>query len=205
MNTSRKCLVLAALAALLVPATANAQFRQFGGSPPFGYGYGFGSPYGYGGLYGSPYGYGMAPYGYGMQYGGYPYYGGSYVAPVVLSVSTASVAASTPPRMRPVAYPAIPYRDMAEATPAVAAPGGTQARIDIRVPTESAEVWCEGVRMTQTGVERHFVTPALEPGSVYTMEIRVRWNDANGKPQSRTDRIEVRAGASQAVNFQAAR
>jgi uncharacterized protein (TIGR03000 family) len=220
MKTLRKCLVLSALGALLVPATAHAQFRFFGGSSPNGFGspYGFGSAYGYGWPYGFgsangygwPYGYSMSPYGYGTQYGGYPYYGGTYstgqqsfysgayVQPVVYSVSTASIAASSPPRMRPVAYPAVPYR----ATPAATPVQETQARIDVRVPTESAEVWFEGVRMTQTGMERHFVTPALEPGFVYTMEIRAHWNDANGKQQSRTERIDVRAGASQAVDFQ---
>ena len=70
---------------------------------------------------------------------------------------------------------------------------------------ENAEVWFEGVRMTQTGLERHFVTPALEPGSPYTMEVRVRWNDTSGKQQSRTERIDVRAGGFQTVDFQSVR
>jgi uncharacterized protein (TIGR03000 family) len=198
MKTLCKCLVLSALGALLVPATAHAQFGYFGGSP-YGYSsYGFGSPYGYSM---NPYG-----YGYGTPYGGFPsygyvsgpqyYYSGAYVPPIVYSVSTASVTAANP-RIRPAVYPAIRFR----ATPVE----GTQAHIDVRVPAESAEVWVEGVLMKQTGMERHFVTPALEPGSVYTMEIRARWNDASGKQQSRTERIEVRAGALQAVDFQAVR
>jgi len=196
MKTMCKCLFLSALGALLIPATAHAQFGFFGGSP---YGY---SSYGYG----SPYGYGN-PYGYGMPYGGYPYYGGyvtgpqyyysgAYVPPIFYSVSTASVAAANP-RMRLAAYPAIPFR----ATPVE----GTQARIDVRVPTESAEVWLEGVLMKQTGLQRHFVTPELESGSAYTMEIRVRWNDAGGKQQTRAERIDVRAGGLQAVDFQIVR
>jgi uncharacterized protein (TIGR03000 family) len=202
MKTLSKCLILSALGALFVPATAHAQFGFFGG-PSYGY---YSNPYGYGSPYG--YGYSTNPYGYGMQYGGYPsygggyvtgpqyYYSGGYVPPIVYSVSTASVTAANP-RIRPAAYPAIPFR----ATPVE----GTQARIDVRVPTESAEVWFEGVLMKQTGMDRHFVTPDLESGSVYTMEIRVRWNDAGGKQQNRTERIEVRAGALQAVDFQTVR
>jgi uncharacterized protein (TIGR03000 family) len=194
MKTLYKCLVLSTLGALLVPATAHAQFGFFGGSS-----YGYGSPYGYSM---NPYG-----YGYGIPYGGYPsyggyvtgpqyYYSGGYVPPIVYSVSTASVTAANP-RVRPAVYPAIPFR----ATPVE----GMQARIDVRVPAEGAEVWFEGVLMKQTGMERHFVTPELEPGSVYTMEIRVRWNDAGGKQQTRTERIDVRAGALQAVDFQVVR
>ncbi len=181
MRTWCQSLALSAVVALLIPGAVHAQF--FGGGYPYG-GYG-----GWGG-YGMPYG------GYGTPYGGYggwaPYfYGGSYVTPVILTYSTP--AAEVAPRMRPTLWPAIPYRD----TPAQ----GSTAMIDVRVPSPGAEVWFDGVRMQQSGSDRHFVTPPLDPGATYTFEVRASWNDPSGKTQTRTRQVEVRAGGQQTIDF----
>jgi uncharacterized protein (TIGR03000 family) len=188
MKTICRCLVLAALGILLVPAAAHAQFGFFGGSP---FGVGFGGYGGYGGLggYGYPYGgYG----GYGSPYGGYGgvnYFSRISIVPVLYTASTATA----PPRMRATEYPAIPYRDTAV--------DAARAYIDVRLPAAGADVWIDGVRMQQTGIDRRFITPTLDPGSTYTMEIRASWPGAGGKQQTRTQRIDVRAGGQQSVAF----
>jgi uncharacterized protein (TIGR03000 family) len=196
MNTLRSSLALAALTALLAPATAHAQFGLypwggygFGGFSPYGYGYGGYSPYGYGG-----WGY---PWGGGFVTGPRYFYSGAYIPPVVAystpAVGYVAETASTPPRMRPTVNPAIPYRDEAV--------GDSRAHLDVRVPTASAELWFDGVRMQQSGLDRSFVTPPLQPGSAYTFELRVSWLDAAGKQQTRTRRVDVRAGEQQSVDF----
>jgi uncharacterized protein (TIGR03000 family) len=201
MKTFSRCLVLAALGTLLVPAAAHAQFGFFGGSP-FGVGFGgyggyggfgsYGSPYGGYGGYGYPYG-GYGGYGgYGYPYGGYGgvnYFSRISIVPVLYTASTATA----PPRMRPTEYPAIPYRDTAV--------DAARAYIDVRLPAAGADVWIDGVRMQQTGIDRRFITPTLDPASTYTMEIRASWPGAGGKQQTRTQRIDVRAGGQQSVAF----
>src|SRR5438270_839408 len=158
MKTLFGCFAVAALAATF-PTSAHAQFGFFGG-PSFGSPVGFGAPYG-------GYSYGGWPYG---GYGGYPYFSGTVITPVIYSVST---PAYDPPRIRPALWPAIPYRPAAIATVE-----GSQASIDVRVPDASTQIWIDGTLMRQSGIERHFITPALEPGSVYTMEVRASWTDA---------------------------
>jgi uncharacterized protein (TIGR03000 family) len=202
MKTLSKCLILAALGMLLVPAAARAQVVLFGGAPG---GVGFGGYSSWNGYGGSPYGYGMNTYGYGSAYGGYgygspyggygygagyiPYYSATYIVPVISTASTATA----PARMRSEIYPAIAYRD----TPSEM----TQAYIDVRLPAADAAVWIDGMRMKQTGTDRRFITPALDPGSTYTLEIRASWPGANGKQETRAQRIDVRAGGQQSVAF----
>jgi uncharacterized protein (TIGR03000 family) len=202
MSRLSRFLIVAVLGIALMPTAANAQFFGFG--YPFG-GYGFGGPYGgYGGFGGLPYG--------GAWPGGWPYigmangYGGGWGAyPASYTVTTPVVIiASTPastyrrdvpvePRVRPAVWPAIPYR----AAPRTDA----RAELDLRVPAESAEVSLNGVPMRQqSGINRRFVTPVLEPGT-YTFDVRVSWRDANGKEVTRTRQVEVRPGEKETIDF----
>jgi uncharacterized protein (TIGR03000 family) len=66
------------------------------------------------------------------------------------------------------------------------------ALIDLRVPPD-AEVLFQGVRMTQTGPVRRFISPALTPGQDYSYDVRVSWAE-NGRRLSQDRRIVVRAG-----------
>ncbi len=73
--------------------------------------------------------------------------------------------------------------------------------IGVRVP-ESATIWFDGDKTTQTGTFREFVSPPLEPGQKFTYEIKASWLD-NGKEVNRTRKIDVYAGDRMMVNFMA--
>jgi uncharacterized protein (TIGR03000 family) len=199
--------MLALVATALVPAAAHAQ--SFGG---VGYGR-WGNPYGAWGGYGGwgggyPYGGWGGGYPYGGGYGGYPYGGWGYppssttIAPIVYSVT--GNTGDLPARARPALWPAIPYRDREGSITPASTTSSTQAQIDVRVPTASAEVFFDGVEMKQGGTDRHFVTPALDAGSTYTFEIRARWRDAGGKEVTRTRSLDLRAGDTRSVDFTSA-
>lgn len=47
--------------------------------------------------------------------------------------------------------------------------------ISVRVPQPAAEVFVDGVRMTQTGTDRLFESPPLEAGQTYQYEVTARW------------------------------
>jgi uncharacterized protein (TIGR03000 family) len=71
--------------------------------------------------------------------------------------------------------------------------------IGVRVP-ESATIWFDGEKTTQTGTFREFMSPPLEPGQKFTYEIKATWVDG-GKEVSRTRKIDVFAGDRMMVNF----
>ena len=73
------------------------------------------------------------------------------------------------------------------------------APINVRVPA-NAEVWFDGTRTSQTGSQRSFVSPPIQPGRDYVYEIRARWVQA-GRPVEETRRIIVRAGDRDNLNF----
>lgn len=200
MSRLSRYLVIAVLGIALLPTAARAQFvalplSGFGNS-----GWPFFGNYGYPGFGGLGYGFGGNPYYTGLAngMGGWGYYPPSFtfVTPVVYSVTTPASGyqreVPVEPRMRPAVWPAIPYRE--------APRSDARARLDVRVPSESAQVSLNGVTMTQTGIDRHYVTPPLEPGS-YTFDVRVSWRDASGKEMMRTRQVEVRPGENQSVDF----
>lgn len=77
--------------------------------------------------------------------------------------------------------------------------GPDVARIDVRVPTD-AEVWIEGAATTQTGPERHFVSPPLLRGRRYAYQLRARWTE-DGQPVEQTEDLVVRAGDHASARF----
>jgi uncharacterized protein (TIGR03000 family) len=66
------------------------------------------------------------------------------------------------------------------------------ATIEMHVPG-SARVWVEGKLTSQTGPDRVFESPTLTPGSDYSYDIRVQWNE-NGKSVERQRKVKFRAG-----------
>jgi uncharacterized protein (TIGR03000 family) len=79
------------------------------------------------------------------------------------------------------------------------AEGDSAVRLELAVPN-TAEVWVEGVLTKQTGRERQFVSPPLEPGVEYTYNVRARWSQ-DRRSIDRTHLVPVRAGDVVRVDF----
>jgi uncharacterized protein (TIGR03000 family) len=69
-----------------------------------------------------------------------------------------------------------------------------RAHIWLRVPAD-AEVWFEGAKTKQTGTLRHFFSPPLAAGKIYSYQVQVRWSK-DGTPVERKQQIDVHAGDS---------
>src|SRR5262245_752664 len=63
------------------------------------------------------------------------------------------------------------------------------ALITLAVPAE-AKVFFGGDTTTQTGRERVYTSPYLEPGKTYHYNVLVRW-EVNGKVAERTRKVKV--------------
>jgi uncharacterized protein (TIGR03000 family) len=73
------------------------------------------------------------------------------------------------------------------------------ANIDMTVPAD-ASVWIEGQATNLQGVERHFVSPALEAGAHYSYTIRVQWTEGS-KTVERSRRIRFESGDQIRINL----
>jgi uncharacterized protein (TIGR03000 family) len=91
-------------------------------------------------------------------------------------------------------YPATDRRSYYPATTAA-----LPAIIDLAVP-EGAQVWFNDRATAQTGTERRFMTPPLNPDNNYHYQVRVLWTE-DGKPVERTRYINVIAGQVRTVSF----
>src|SRR5262249_40372223 len=76
--------------------------------------------------------------------------------------------------------------------PAVAWAGDSAVQITVHVPA-GARLWFDGHETTQTGAERVFASPPLEPGRDFAYDVRAQWRDGE-KMVERTRRLAVRAG-----------
>jgi uncharacterized protein (TIGR03000 family) len=85
-----------------------------------------------------------------------------------------------------------------EESPAPPNEEGT-CKVTVLVPAD-AELDFNGTQMSQTGTERVFVTPPLEPGSNYRYTIRARWTE-DGKPVEQTRKVGVKPGGEVRVDF----
>jgi uncharacterized protein (TIGR03000 family) len=79
------------------------------------------------------------------------------------------------------------------------AQGEAPAKVTVMVPVD-AEVYFDGSPTTETGSERVFETPPLQPGTKYAYHIRAAWN-AGGDTTSQTRKVEVQAGAKVTIDF----
>lgn len=87
-----------------------------------------------------------------------------------------------------------------DSTPLPPPKESTAFRVTIRVPTADAEVWVNKDYQTkQTGLERVFETPPLEPGK-YRYQVIARWKeDGTGRAESRE--VVAKPGDSVLVDF----
>jgi uncharacterized protein (TIGR03000 family) len=74
-----------------------------------------------------------------------------------------------------------------------------EARFTIHCP-DDAEVLLEGQKMQQTGCERTFISPPLEPETDYEYTIRARWKDGD-RVVEQEKKVILHAGAAFIVRF----
>ncbi len=210
---SRAALGIAAVALLLTPTAARAQFLffPFGGGNMYGYNYPgllyarpvfpnmmrYSSPPPSAAPYVSPYAYNPLLYNAAFAPGSPGY------ASMVLPLP--GYVASIPPRRRTTVEPALAVNPAAGGVRQAdydADAGDSRARIEVVVPTANAEVVMEGKTMGQSGKVREYFSPPLEAGSRYVYDVTVRWRDSEGE-HSQTRRVRVSAGARERVDFTA--
>jgi uncharacterized protein (TIGR03000 family) len=119
--------------------------------------------------------------------GSLPYAAAMYVPASYAATAVASL--TPPPRLRQANYPP----NLVGNASLSSGLGIRRAEVDVRLPSAKAEIWFDGVKMTQTGKTRHFYTPRLEPASRYTYSVRARWEE-NGKTREVRRDIFLRAG-----------
>jgi uncharacterized protein (TIGR03000 family) len=85
----------------------------------------------------------------------------------------------------------------AEAPAPEAAPA--PARVTVIVSPD-ADVFFDGTPTSETGAQRVFSTPPLNPGENYSYEIEAQWS-ANGQSFDRTRKVKITAGADVTVDF----
>jgi len=108
---------------------------------------------------------------------------------VVLALGVAVLGQTTPqeqPKTEPAAKAAEPPKNL-----------GT---VVLQVPA-SATVWFGEQKMTQTGTERTYQSPPLEPGKTYSYTIKVSWPTAAGKDYTAQQDVTVRANQTSRVDF----
>jgi uncharacterized protein (TIGR03000 family) len=81
-------------------------------------------------------------------------------------------------------------------------PSDNVALVDVHLPSD-ANLWFEGVRMTQGGTTRRFVSPPLVRGQGYTYEVRASWTE-NGQEVARDRTVRVQAGERVDVDLRSA-
>ena len=198
----RKTILIFSLAGLTVMAGASDAFAQRRGyDGGWGYAPGISMGAGRGGAY-LPYGYSSigvgrggaySPYGYNFSrsYGPYyPSYGYSYApnyydaAPRYYSEPAYVVPAT---QIRPAYYQA---------------PTAAQQSVSVTVlvPDANAQVWFEDGLTSQTGTQRMFHSPPLEPNRTFTYTVKARWME-NGQAINQESQIKVQAGQSYTITF----
>jgi uncharacterized protein (TIGR03000 family) len=186
------------VALLLTPAVSCAQRGGgHGGGGHAGGAHGGGAHVGGSGYYHSG-------YGYNRGYGGSLYVipsiylapSGGYGAPTVYASPAASYYYGPSADLRSGYGPSADLRPGSAPVPATPT---NLAYLDVRVPPD-AQVWVDGDPTTQTGGERSFVSPPLEPGRIFMYEIRARWLD-NGEVVDLTKQVRIRAGDRVPVDF----
>lgn len=75
-----------------------------------------------------------------------------------------------------------------------------RAHLEVRVPTTDAQIFFDGDRTQQQGMERAFVSPPLTPGKSFTYTIEARWME-NGSMVKQSRSVTVSAGQSATVDF----
>ena len=76
---------------------------------------------------------------------------------------------------------------------------GRRAVETLLVPA-GAELWIQGVKMQETGMNRRFETPPVSPGQEYTYTLKAEVT-RNGEVFAETREVKLRAGAKVNVDF----
>lgn len=84
-----------------------------------------------------------------------------------------------------------------ESNPSLAAT--STALVDVNLPAD-ADLRFEGIRVSQPGSLRRFISPPLMPGRNYNYDISATWTD-NGRQVTQTRKVLVRAGDHISVDF----
>ncbi len=149
------------------------------------------------GLYGWgwPYrGWGAGWYGWGWpSYTSYNLYG--YWPSSTYVYSTPTVVGYTPDAVDYSGYYSPPadtgLSTMAPATDE-APPQDNCVHLMVHVPAD-AQLWFDSTLTQQTGTEREFYSPPLNPGQTYHYDIRAHWTADNGQPVDVTRSVAVQA------------
>jgi len=194
--------------------------RGYGGYGGYGYNRGYGG-YGYRGVgigIGLG-GYGLGGYGrggYGLGYGN-GYYGSSYYSPSYYNSGyayspsysnytyvpdysyTPSYGYAQSPDYSIQANPSTPSATTQQSLYYNPQPSDNAARIRVLVP-DGAQVWVGGELTSQTGSERVFASPSIQPGRTYTYEVKARWMQ-EGEPVEQVKQVRVQANEMTTVDF----
>lgn len=72
----------------------------------------------------------------------------------------------------------------------------------VHLPTPNAELWVQDAKTRQSGLDRHYTSPPLEPGQPFHYHLRAAWTE-NGQRRESTRTVTVQAGQHVTVNFAA--
>jgi len=191
MKMHRKCLLAGLAVAGLLAAAAQGRAGGIGNALIYG-------PYtgGFGYSYAEAYHY-LLPFSAGGYYGPWTY---PYDWSALPNNGFAFPARPLHPLFHrgPLTVDPVPNLDVVpDDTPVVTTP--TPARIIVQSPPE-AELWFDGAATKQTGSDRTFLTPPLNPGQSYTYVVRARWNE-NGKTVEQFQMATVLPGGQARVQF----
>lgn len=136
---------------------------------------------------------GFGRYGYGRGWGGWGWHGGpglwNYGGGWAVNPGVTNTTAV-------VGVPAA-----AQTLSPQAAPAATAAETDVIAPA-GARVTLDGVPADTTTGVRHFTSPPLQPGKVYTTTAQATWT-RNGQPVTRVKTADVHAGEHVTLNMTA--
>jgi uncharacterized protein (TIGR03000 family) len=137
----------------------------------------------------------MTSINYPWMYGAYGYY---YAPGRFVFGATPSEGTTAPTLYGVYLPPDNPDRVILDAasTPVV-----TTANIDVHLPPD-AELRFDGTFLAETGAVRHFVTPALVPGTSYVYDISATWLE-NGQRVTSDRHVRFQAGDRLSVDLTA--
>jgi uncharacterized protein (TIGR03000 family) len=104
----------------------------------------------------------------------------------------------------PANYPyfsyALPTYSMNAATGSSLRANDNTASIEVLVPAD-AKLWFDDRLTAESGTDRYFTTPELQPGRTYKYQVRAAWIDDTGRAVTKTRDVTVEAGKKTVVGF----
>ena len=74
------------------------------------------------------------------------------------------------------------------------------ATIHVLVQDPNARVYFDDTQTAQTGAERMFTSPELDPAKTFTYAVKATWME-NGKEMTRTQEVRVKGGHMTTIDF----